>query len=67
VNVDDALDVIEYGIYEDRVEAAKVLRAALDRVREMHQGGHECPSPEDNCGWWPVGDCPTIRALDGPS
>lgn len=38
---------------------------AIERVRELHQSGHECPSAEDNCGWWPVGDCPTIWILDG--
>jgi hypothetical protein len=61
VNLDDALDDIEIGIYEDRVEAAKVLRAAIERVRELCHAHLEYPrgprsvSPQD-----------ILDALDGP-
>jgi hypothetical protein len=74
VNVDDALDVIEYGIYEDRVEAAKVLRTAVERVRELHTkdpDGDYCstcgPAYHTICCGDPAWPCPTIQALDGPS
>lgn len=61
VNLDDALDEIEIGRYEDRVEAAKVLRAAIERVREL------CENPSA----WAYTDGPSAedveRALDGGS
>lgn len=52
----------------------------LDLV-DMHDGDHECPSADDNCGWWQPGlpvppfgdepwtiapDCPTMRLLALP-
>lgn len=45
---------------EARAEKAERTLAVL---RELHTGSHECPSEEDNCGWWSYDDCPTLTMI----
>lgn len=35
------------------------------RILDAHAGEHECPSEDDNCGWWVVA-CPTVQLLALP-
>jgi len=72
--------VADHVAYHD--PASVLARIAADRkILAMHAGNHECPSAEDNCGWWTPGEanfvgesevltpgpyCPTILLLASP-
>lgn len=47
--------------------AARVLADLASKriLASMHAGGHECPSVEDNCGYWidDTDPCPTICVM----
>lgn len=51
-----------------RHDPARVLRevAAKRRIIAVHEGHHECPSEDDNCGWIVDSRCVTLRLLALP-
>lgn len=73
--VDDWGDAQTHVLHWDPWHVLAECDAKRKRV-ELHEGDHECPSEDSNCGWWqpgtpvwPIGDeretvapyCPTLR------
>lgn len=60
-----AFGLIDHIVNHD--PAAVLARIAADRqILAMHTGFHECPSPDDNCGWVTDDRCATLRLLAQP-
>lgn len=51
------------GALEQSCRAVLADIAVKRAIIAMHTGFHECPSPEDNCGWVTDGRCSTLLLL----
>lgn len=48
-------------LYQPELALARI--AADRKILALHTGTHECPSFDDNCGWWEDIYCPTLLVL----
>ena len=73
---DDSGEYVEYADYQKLLDENATLRAAIDRVRALHEREtrtsrfgsivwHLCPHCRDDGGDPLEHPCPTLRALDG--